>query len=437
MTHTVFKLVDRASWEAAAPSGAFDGSAADARDGFIHFSTAEQVRETAARHFAGQSDLLLVAVAAASLGDALRWEPSRGGALFPHLYAPLPLSRREMGGRRWARRVRPPRLPRSRRNPTSLHHMIPTKLTAVLVATTLLVSSPAGSATAISVLFIGNSFTFAAGSPVRYYRADTVTDLNGEGIGGVPALFESFTRQAGLDYEVSLETRGGSGLDFHLAEKADVIGRRGWDKVVMHGYSTLDSAKPRDPAKLIATSARMAALLREKNPKVEIYLMATWSRADQIYPAAGAWAGTAVDVMARDVRAAYDKAAREAAATAVIPVGEAWNRAIQTGVADANPYDGIDAGKLDLWTYDHYHASTYGSYLEALVIFGGLTGRDPRSLGDAECSGFELGLSRQQVAALQQVAFDQLAAGGTVRAVPSGAPPAAKAAAPARCTAAG
>ena len=304
--------------------------------------------------------------------------------------------------------------------------MIPTKLTAALVATTLLASSPAGSATAVSILFIGNSFTFAAGSAVHFYRADTVTDLNGEGIGGVPALFESFTRQAGLDYEVSLETRGGSGLDFHLAEKADVIRSRAWDKVVMHGYSTLDAAKPRDPAKLIATSARMAALLREKNPKVEIYLMATWSRADQIYPAKGAWAGTAVDVMARDVRAAYDKAAREAAATAVIPVGEAWTRAIQAGVADANPYDGIEAGKLDLWTYDHYHASTYGSYLEALVVFGAVTGRDPRSLGDAECSGFELGLSRPQVAALQQVAFDQLAAGGTV----SAAPPPAKAGAP-------
>jgi len=91
MTHTVFKLVDRASWEAVAPAGAFEGSAADARDGFIHFSTAAQVHETATRHFAGQPDLLLVAVAAESLGDALKWEPSRGGALFPHLYAPLPL----------------------------------------------------------------------------------------------------------------------------------------------------------------------------------------------------------------------------------------------------------------------------------------------------------------------------------------------------------
>jgi hypothetical protein len=313
--------------------------------------------------------------------------------------------------------------------------MTATRLTAVLVAATLLASSPAGSTSAVSVLFIGNSFTFAAGSAVRYYRADTVTDLNGEGIGGVPALFESFTHQAGLDYAVSLETRGGSGLDFHLAEKAGVIRSRAWDKVVMHGYSTLDADKPRDPARLIATSARMAALLREKNPKVEIYLMATWARADQVYPASGAWAGTAIDVMARDVRAAYDRAAREAAATAVLPVGEAWNRAMQTGVADANPYDGIDAGKLDLWTYDHYHASTYGSYLAALVVFGGVTGRDPRSLGDAECSGFELGLSRQQVAALQQVAFDQLAADGAVKAVPSPVPASAKADAPAPCAA--
>ena len=78
----------------------------------------------------------------------------------------------------------------------------------------------------------------------------------------------------------------------------------------------------------------------------------------------------------------------------MIPVGEAWTRAMQTGVADPNPYDGIEAGKLNLWTYDHYHASTHGYYLEALVIFGSLTGRDPRSLGDNECSAFELGLSR-------------------------------------------
>ena len=252
----------------------------------------------------------------------------------------------------------------------------------------------AGAQAATSILFVGNSFTFAANSPVRFYRADTVTDLNGEGNGGVPALFKSFTQQAGLDYDVFLETRGGSGLDFHLDNKLGVIGRRGWDAVVLQAYSTLDADKPRDPAKLIATSKQMADFLRGRNPKVSIYLMATWSRADQMYPPNGAWAGQPIEAMARDVRAAYDKAAAASAARAVIPVGEAWTRAMQSGVADPNPYDGIAPGKLDLWAYDQYHASTHGYYLEALVVFGSITGRDPRSLGENECSAYRAGPGR-------------------------------------------
>jgi hypothetical protein len=289
----------------------------------------------------------------------------------------------------------------------------------MVVASAWLALSGVPAAAGRSLLFIGNSFTFAAGSPVQFYRADTVTDLNNEGIGGVPALFKSFTQQARLDYDVSLETRGGAGLDFHLANKRDVIAGRAWDAVVMHGYSTLDNDKPRDPAKLIATSQQMAELLRGRNPRVDIYLMATWSRADQVYPKTGAWTGQPIEAMARDVRAAYDTAASAAKATAVIPVGEAWTRAMQTGVADPNPYDGIEAGKVDLWTNDHYHGSAYGYYLEALVIFGTLTGRDPRSLGEVECSAYELGFSRAQVKALQQVAFDQLAATKTVTAAPA------------------
>ncbi len=304
------------------------------------------------------------------------------------------------------------------------------KLPVITAAIALLALGSSQAPSAPSVLFIGNSFTFAAGSPVRFYRAETVTDLNDEGTGGVPALFKSFAQQAGLGYDVFLETRGGAGLDFHLASKRDVITKRGWDTVVMHGFSTLDSEKPRDPAKLIATAKEMADVLRARNPKVGIYLMATWSRADQTYPPKGAWTGQPIEAMARDVRAAYDKAAAGATVKAVIPVGEAWTRAMQTGVADANPYDGIEAGKLDLWTYDHYHASSYGYYLEALVIFGSLTGRDPRSLGDTECSAFELGFSRPQVKALQQVAFDQLAAAGTVKPAPATAD---TQAAPARC----
>ncbi|MEO8680734.1 MAG: DUF4886 domain-containing protein [Vicinamibacterales bacterium] len=306
------------------------------------------------------------------------------------------------------------------------------KFKLALVAALTVAFAITGSAAGTSVLFIGNSFLFGSGSAVRFYRADTVTDLNNEGIGGVPALFKSFTQQAGLDYDVSLETRGGTGLDFHLANKLGVIAAHGWDTVVMHGYSTLDADKPRDPAKLIATSKQMAEVLREHNPKVDIYMMATWSRADETYPAKGAWAGQPIEVMARDVRAAYDKAAAGAGVKAVIPVGEAFTRAIQTGTADPNPYDGLDAGKLNLWTYDSYHASTYGYYLEALVIFGSVTGRDPRSLGDNECSAFELGLSRPQAKTLQQIAFDQLTSAGAATSAPAAAP---KAGAPVRCVA--
>ena len=289
------------------------------------------------------------------------------------------------------------------------------KFAAILAGGVMLALGAAGGAAGTSVLFIGNSFTFGAGSSVHFYRADTVTDLNDEGIGGVPALFKSFTTQAGLPYDVSLETHPGVGLDYHLASKRDVIGRRPWDVVVMHGFSTLDAAKPGDPGTLISTTRQMVELLREHNPKVEIHLTATWSRPDQTYPPGTPWFGKPIDAMAKDVRAGYDKAAAGAPAVrSVIPVGEAFTRAIQAGVADPNPYDGIEPGKLDLWTSDHYHASTYGYYLEALMVFGDVTKRDPRSLGDGECSAFELGIAVREARALQQVAFDQLAAGGAV-----------------------
>ncbi|UGQ10878.1 DUF952 domain-containing protein [Yinghuangia sp. ASG 101] len=87
----IYKLLPAEEWEIAESAGVFVGSAIDVRDGFIHFSTAAQAPETARRHFAGRTGLTLLAVATAPLGDALRWEPSRGGELFPHLYADLPV----------------------------------------------------------------------------------------------------------------------------------------------------------------------------------------------------------------------------------------------------------------------------------------------------------------------------------------------------------
>jgi uncharacterized protein (DUF952 family) len=88
---TIYKIVSAAEWRAAEAAGVFQGAAIDLADGYIHFSSAAQAEETAAKHFAGKDDLLLVAIDAEKLGDALKWEVSRGGALFPHLYAPLSL----------------------------------------------------------------------------------------------------------------------------------------------------------------------------------------------------------------------------------------------------------------------------------------------------------------------------------------------------------
>ena len=87
----IFKICTATEWSDAERAGVYRGSAVDRRHGFIHFSTAEQAAETAARHFAGQRDLVLVTVDADALGERLKWEPSRGGALFPHLYGDLHL----------------------------------------------------------------------------------------------------------------------------------------------------------------------------------------------------------------------------------------------------------------------------------------------------------------------------------------------------------
>jgi uncharacterized protein (DUF952 family) len=91
MMDLIYKIAPASLWRKAQDKGQFDGALADVAEGYIHFSTAEQAEATAANYFSGKDDLLLIAVNPKRLGDGLRWEPSRGGALFPHLYADLPL----------------------------------------------------------------------------------------------------------------------------------------------------------------------------------------------------------------------------------------------------------------------------------------------------------------------------------------------------------
>lgn len=260
-----------------------------------------------------------------------------------------------------------------------------------------------------AILFVGNSFTFGANSAVRYWRASSVNDLNGYGFGGVPALFKAFTDEAGLSYTVSLETEGGKTLGFHYRERRQQIDRR-WDAVVLQEYSTLDPQRPGNPANYVADVGRLGRMFASRNPNVQVYLTATWTRADQTYRPGGRWYGRPVAQMAQELRVAADLARASTPQVAGIsPVGEAWNRAFAGGIADPNPYDGVSFGQLDLWSWDQYHASAAGYYLEALVVFGRVSGVDPRTLGRGERAAEELGFSQDQTTALQRIASEQLA----------------------------
>ena len=93
----IYKIFRAPEWAELRSAGQSAGAPIDVADGYVHFSTAEQAQETAAKHFAGEDDLFLIAVETDRLGDALKWEPSRGGALFPHLYREM-----QLGDVHWA-----------------------------------------------------------------------------------------------------------------------------------------------------------------------------------------------------------------------------------------------------------------------------------------------------------------------------------------------
>jgi hypothetical protein len=252
---------------------------------------------------------------------------------------------------------------------------LPSALLRAALAFAVLLPAPA---LAETILFVGNSYTFGAASPAWKYRADTVTDLNNEGIGGVPALFKAFTEQRGLDYQVALETAGGKGLRWHWENRAQRLDRA-WDHVVLQEWSSLNKTRSGSPD-YPAFTRRFADMFAARNPKVRMHLTAIWPRPDQIYPATGAWHGTPIAAQALAFRAEADRAAAQPGIAGVLPVGQAFLRAI-------------------------------GYYLKALIVFGRVTGQDPRTLGRDEAAGQDLGLSRDQAERLQRIAFETLAAG--------------------------
>ena len=285
---------------------------------------------------------------------------------------------------------------------------LPTSRRSLIAAAAFVLTGlQAGSAwSASSILFIGNSFTYGALASVQTFRPDSVTDLRGTNIGGVPALFKAFTQQAGLDYDVFLETQPGVNLDYHYNNQLPLIDRA-WDFVAMHGQSNLDFAAPNDPTKISTYTGLLGNVFQAKNPDVNISLTATWSRADLTYQTPSPWLGMPITAMAIDLQRGYEVAAANNPTIVdhINPVGLAWNASFAAGIADTNPYDGIDPGKINLWASDSYHASNYGYYLHALTVFSETTGIDPRTLGGQESAAVELGFSAAETSALQNIAF--------------------------------
>jgi len=378
----------------------------------------------------------------------------------------------------------------------------------------------------VSILFVGNSYTFGRVDPVMSYNAANVDDMTrprpdlaGANFtvttgtrawephpwGGVPGIFKQLTTQAGLDYAVSMSARNAASLRGHFLNIANAnwdlrgnVAKRKWDIVVLQEQSDaalpagrgananlplfnayadkfekfihvgeLETYRERDIfggtnaacAALTGLSTGSCGTLRTipANPNAskdtKVYLTQTWARPDMVFPHLSTVADAnyptvpdgrpVVDTsnpdfpkgfpdtvyyeveglagMTADLRTAFSAKAQSNPGFAdVIPVGDAFQRAVDEGIAKGDGFYGADGtyvaavpqDKINLWWDDYLHASKHGSYLSALVMFGKLTGIDPWSFGANEKAAADLGISPGDAVKLQQVASDQLYAAG-------------------------
>lgn len=409
-----------------------------------------------------------------------------------------------------------------------LTHWTLMKKILTFIAITIVASSVQSAP--ISILFVGNSYTFGRVDPVLSYNAANVRDLTQpqgplktdstgspftnltgtnsypvgtpgfdsysphsqtQGWGGVAGIFKQMTVQAGLDYDVALSTRNAASLRGQFLNSANSnwdmrgnIASQTWGKVVLqeqsdepltrqaglgsnpeyarfyadkienfvHSSAQSPTIRDRDAFTGATGTVRQAACVAagiaagtcssdrgtfsnaNASAATEMYLYQTWARPDlinapgakTINPATGnASYNTSVPVasyfasleaMTADLKsgyqAIYDRADDDGSAgfKAIAPVGEAFLRAVTSGVATRNMYaiNAATDGLMDLWFNDGTHASVYGSYLSSLTLFGTITGLDPQSLGYNEIAARDLGINQRDAYLLQQVAAEQL-----------------------------
>ncbi|WP_210518030.1 hypothetical protein [Hymenobacter terricola] len=278
------------------------------------------------------------------------------------------------------------------------------------------------------ILFVGNSFFHGKYQPVLAYNAARVTDENyglpstsprcetptGEPVvwGGIPGIFKQFTEEAGLDYEVHFEEINAKPLQYHYEHALAVIQQPRWNTVVLQEHSlwALPVRHGGHPDQFRDYATRLEQAVHTASPAARVFMFQTWPRADLCYPVGTPFAGLPLDSMAQELHASYYGFQQlNPALAGIAPAGDAWLHAVQAGVAQRNPY-APEPGKIDLWAEDHYHPSNGGAYLNACVLFGEITGRDPRTLGAAEQAATTLGITPANAVALQRIAYEQVRA---------------------------
>jgi hypothetical protein len=281
---------------------------------------------------------------------------------------------------------------------------------------------PATASATTTILFVGNSFTHGEFLPVRTYNNANVTDENAPvPLGrarhelepgpwsGIPGIFARFAAEMGLSYDVHEETISGQTLDFHIDVALPVIAQAKWDTVVLQEYSTFPVADSHGGHRTDFQRAanRLEGAIHAKNRAAKVFLYETFPRADLTYQPERTFSGEPIDTMAGELQTGYRlEFRRNGHFAGLAPVGDAWLRAIHSGIAEANPY-APESGKLDLWNIDAYHPSNAGAYLSACVLFERITGIDARRLGPNETAASDLGIAASSVA-LQRIAHEQI-----------------------------
>lgn len=282
----------------------------------------------------------------------------------------------------------------------------------------------------VVVLFVGNSYTFGGVAAVGNYNRDAVTteqaskpsdstdpadrpsDKSGKQ-GGLPGIFKKMTEEAGLNYDVHMEVAGGKPLEFHYKTALPIIAQAKWNVVIMQGYSTepLPAARGGKPDDFVANAILLEKAIHGANPAAKVYLYETFPRSDQVYPEKGPYHGATVNDMASDLHDGYLRAFKEDGHFAgIAPAGDAWKGVFAANLAQLNPYLPPEPGKFNIWSKDNHHASIYGSYLNALVIFETLTGKDATTLGANEQAAHDLGIPPDIAVKLQKIADETVKA---------------------------